>query len=209
MARKKKPKAYALTRGQFAGRRFRSEYAYRLALAKAKGLSSPREARQRPVAIYTDYALKELSREEAGARDRALEALAHMRRGFSLRRAASEAFTEPATVLRYAGSAIRYDDRGRVVAKPRDRLVRAMRVLTTTGVKDLFVTDSRTASLLGEFASALAAFKRTGQLRELRRFRRRVISVGKVQYRLQTEPMVLRQLLDADALSYELYQHGV
>jgi len=99
---------------------------------------------------------------DSTARERSLDALALRRRGYSLRRAADLARTDPRTVRHHVGSALRKEG-GRWVARPFDRIPREMTVLTSSGPEVVIVRDSRTASLFAEHANAVARLHRAGR----------------------------------------------
>jgi hypothetical protein len=138
--------------------------------------------------------------------ERSLDALALRRRGYSLRRAADLARTDPRTVRRHAGSALRKEG-GRWVASPFDRIPREMTVLTPSGPEVVIVRDSRTASLLAEHANAVAGYIERGDEAPLRRLRRRSIQIRGQPVVLATDPVRLDRLAAGGELHYELYRH--
>ena len=139
-------------------------------------------------------------------RERSLDALALQRRGYSLRRAADLARTDPRTVLRHAGVAFRKEG-GRWTARPFDRIPREMTILTASGPLVMTIRDSRTASLLAEHANAAAAYIEQGDEEPLRRLRRRRVQVRGQLVVLATDPVRLDQLAAGGELHYELYRH--
>ncbi len=127
---------------------------------------------------------------QRAAYDRALDALARMRsEGLSLPHAAKEAGTTPAVVRKYVSSALR-TSRGRVTAKPSDRLYRRMTVITPEGPTLVEVRGSRSASLIGKHANAVRKFVETGDVRDLRKFRGETVG----GHTLATDPDTLQQL---------------
>ncbi len=177
---------------------------------KRQAAKSPRRtrgARVRPLPIRQPWELERLSELEIHARERALEVLSNMRRfGWSLTHAARQALIDRDTVKRYAGTALRTDASGRYRPTGKDRLLRQMNVLTTTGRKVLDVQDSATASFVGEYMNGVREFLKHGNWRVLRPFRR-PITVGRIRYYLEIDAVALRQYADAQELSYELYPH--
>lgn len=131
-----------------------------------------------------------------------------MREGQSLSRAARELGTSPDTVLRYAGSALQRDRRGRWQAKPTDHLYRRMRWLDSQGLTSVEPANSREASKLSAYWRAIEAFE-DGELGPLRRFQRmRLRTRQKASLRFITDPHELERLGYAGQLSYEdLYEH--
>ncbi len=207
MTRPHRRRPYTPSRGRLAGQRFATEYAYRKALAATRGLRSLREARDEPIPVFTPQDFERLTEEQRESRRRILNTLADMRsHGWSLTRAARENHTEMATVRRYVGTALRRDRSRRRVPKSVDRLVRRLLVHTEQGDKVLDLTDSRQATLVADHANALRQFSRTGDPRVLAPFRRRVLQIGKVKYRLVTAPAEAERVVLADRGESEIYQ---
>jgi hypothetical protein len=143
---------------------------------------------------------------DSTARERSLDALALQRRGYSPTRAAHLARTDPRTVRRYVGSALRKEG-ARWVARPFDRIPREMTVLTSSGPEVMTIRDSRTASLIAEHANAVAAYIELGDEGPLARLRRKEIQVGGRRVPLATDPVRLDRLAAGGELHYELYRH--
>ena len=143
---------------------------------------------------------------DSTARERSLDALALQRRGYSHTRAAHLARTDPRTIRRQVGSALRKEG-GRWAPRPFDRIPREMTVLTPSGPKVVTVRDSRTASLLGEHANAVATYIETGDEEPLRRLKRRVIRIRGQPIVLETDPVRLDRLAAGGELHFELYRH--
>lgn len=140
-------------------------------------------------------------------RERALDVLALMRRdGLSLRHASDLARTDPRTVRRHAGPALRPAGR-RWAATPYDRLRRDMVALTPTGPLEVTTRDSRTARLLGEHLNAVATYVETGNEDPLRALSRTVIRIRGQPVRLETDPQRLERLANGGELHFELYRH--
>lgn len=138
-------------------------------------------------------------------RERALDALALARRGYSLRRAADLARTDPRTVRRHAGQAFRKEG-ARWAPTPYDRIAREMTALTPAGPEPVVVRDSRTASLLAEHANAVARYVELGDEDGLRALRRTEIRIRGQPVRLETDPIRLDRLARGGELHYELYR---
>jgi hypothetical protein len=89
---------------------------------------------------------------ETEARERALAALARMRReGRSLRAAATAEGTSPGTVKRYVGSALRQEPGGHYRPTPRDRIVRELLFPMASGDLPVRTRSSQDATMLSEF----------------------------------------------------------
>ena len=190
---------YTPKSGAFAGRTFHSERQYRNALARRKGFSSWHH-QQRSRAPATSFrSIKALRPSERAARARSLEAVSLMRRdGLSLNAAAKRAGTTPNTVLRHAGPALQRE-RGRVRAKPGDRMVRTMTMLGPQGAVSVNVRGSRQASLIAGHWAAVQRYLSTGEDSELLRFEG--LSVSGVDF--ETDPDVLDELAAIGELDFE------
>lgn len=139
-------------------------------------------------------------------RERSLDVLALQRQGYSLRRASDLARTDPRTVRRHVGSALRKEG-SRWAASPFDRIPREMTVLTAAGPEVMTIRDSRTASLIAKHANAARAYVALGDEEPLARLRRKEIRVGGRKVRLATDPGRLDRLAAGGELHYELYRH--
>jgi hypothetical protein len=130
---------------------------------------------------------------ESEDRERALAALALMRREkLSLRAAARAWETDPKTVRRFVGSAIRKDGRGRYQARAFDRIPRTLNFPTENGTIPLTVRDSRTASRIGKYLNAVR--NRSGDTSSLHPFKNKSFRVSGVVYRFVTDPDSLERL---------------
>jgi hypothetical protein len=121
-------------------------------------------------------------------RERALDALALTRRGFSLRRASELARTDPRTVRRHAGQAFRKEG-ARYRPTPFDRIPRETTVLTTRGPEVHVIRDSRTASLIAEHTNAAGRYVERGDDSRLRRLPRRRFRVNGEDIDLAVDPV--------------------
>jgi len=124
-------------------------------------------------------------------------------RGLSLARAAREAGTTPRTMRRHLGRALTHDARGRIIATKYDRLPRTLRFVTATGLTELTVRDSRTASHIARYMAAVNQYLTTGDRQALRHFRGKSIRTGKVGYPFITDSKTLERLAFAGEVSFE------
>jgi hypothetical protein len=154
-------------------------------------------ARRKTSVVRSRADLTGLSPREREARARSLDALRIMRRdGRSLSRAARLAGTTPGTVRRYTAGAMERSKGGRFTARPGDRLLRVMNVLSTDGHVTAVVRGSRGASLVAEHANATQRYLATGDIKVLAPFKgKRVAGLT-----LETNP----DRIEAFALSGEL-----
>lgn len=195
---------YSPRRGRFAGQTFTSERQYRNALARAKGYASWSAQQRVRRSAGSVAAIRHLRPAEGQARDRALDALQLMRReGLSLARAAQLTGTTPNAVHRHAGRALEQTGSGTYRVKPYDRLVRQIRFLTREGVIVLPVRDSRSASTIARYMSAVDHYLRTGDDSRLRRFRGKGVWVEKRFRPFLTDLDLLDHLANAGEVSFE------
>jgi hypothetical protein len=93
---------------------------------------------------------------EKEARTRALRALAAMRRGDTLSRAARDNGVTVRTIRRYVGSALVQDrPGGRIRAMKSDRLVRYLQIPGPDGPRDVNVRGSKAASKFAKYKAAI------------------------------------------------------
>jgi len=151
--------------------------------------------------ILTPAQWAALGSAERLAHDRALEALSLMRgEGLPLAEAAKLAGTTPETVRQYMGEALTRDPKGRVVARPSDRLYRRMRVLTKpAGPKDLDIRSSRDATVVGKHWNAVKHHLSTGDERPLAAFK----NVKVAGHFLETDPDTIEAWASRGELDFE------
>lgn len=128
-----------------------------------------------------------------------------MRRGYSKRRAADLARTDPRTLDRHVRQALRKVG-GRWRPTPYDRIPREMTVLATDGPRVYVIRDSRTASLIAEHANAAGRYAERGDDSRLRRLPRHRIRVNGEDVDLAVDPVRLDRLAAGGELHYELYR---
>lgn len=137
-------------------------------------------------------------------RERSLDALAQMRHGSSRRVATRAARTDPRTLHRYVGSALRKSG-GRWKPTPFDRIPRQMNVLTPTGPVLLVIRDSRAASKVAAQGRAIARYRDKADEQLLRELGRSSVTVGGHTYHLQLDTDTLDRLIEGAELHYDLY----
>jgi hypothetical protein len=146
--------------------------------------------------------LSKLPARSREARQRAIRALAAIRRGMSISHAARENQVTPRTIKRYAGSALVQARRGgRIRAAKNDHIVRPLTVAGPRGPIDIDVNSLKTAS---EFAKYKAAVNRwlEGDANALADWRgKRIAGID-----LVTDGKLLKELADKDLLPYSLYR---
>jgi hypothetical protein len=148
------------------------------------------------------------ARSQTAAYQRSLDALSRMRRdGLTLKPAAKQAGTTPATVRRNVPSALTVGPDG-ITARPTDRLYREMRFLDSRGLTTVTVNSSRTATEIAEYMNAVERYLNTGDQTDLRQFRGRTItdSAGR-SHRFITNTNTLDRFAGAGEARFEsIYQ---
>lgn len=124
----------------------------------------------------------------------------------SLTQAAIETGIDPHTVTRLGKSALRKRKNGTYIARRSDKLLRILTVPTADGLRETITRDSRQASQLGRYWSAVAKYLQTGDASKLEKFSRKRKTVrdasGK-KIRLLFDTSKLDELGSAGALSFE------
>ena len=143
---------------------------------------------------------------ERYARERALAALARMRRErLSLTAAAKAEGTNPRTIARYVGSALtRGGKRGKFRATASDRLHRDLNFTTVQGDKPITVYGSRVASRIAEYNNAIRRYlNERGDTSALGHLRGESFRAGGETHYFITDPAQLSLLANAGALRIE------
>jgi hypothetical protein len=107
-------------------------------------------------------------------------------------------------VQQRAPSALRKLRNGRWVARPHDRLLRVLVIATRKGLREVGVRDSRQASLLGKYWTAVERYRDTGDASALKEFHGKyIIDTDGKRHRFLTDLRVLDHLGAAGVLSFE------
>ncbi len=172
--------------------------------ARRKKFLLRRRRRLSAKVVRTARQFDALSRSERVAYRRVLDALSLIRHDkLSLAKAALQAGTTPVVVMKYTRTALRRNRRGRIAAKPADRLYRPMRVLTADGLQDVGIRGSRAASVIGEHWNATRKYLETGDESGLRAFSD-TFPGGK---RLATDPAFIDREARRGELDFEDIYH--
>jgi hypothetical protein len=143
-----------------------------------------------------------LSERSFAARDRALHALADMRRGASPFEAARDNGVTVRTIKKYVGSALLQDrPGGRLRATRSDRLVRYLQIPGLHGPIEIKVHGSKEASDAASYKAAINRFLR-GDRHALAPWHGKKIA----GVELITAGPTLKSLADTDLLPYSLYR---
>ena len=167
-------------------------------MAKTKARPKTRQAR--------GPAQRSRSRATAEAERRAVRALSLMRKGLSRAQAARRAGTTPRTIQKYAKPAIRKRD-GVYQALPVDQMRRPMRFLTEQGITVVDVRNSRSATRLSLYWSAVDHYLLTGDRSRLRPYVGKYLRASGHRHPYITDPILLSRLAEAGEVSFEdLYE---
>jgi hypothetical protein len=137
--------------------------------------------------------------------DQAVQVPGLMRtRGLSLRNASQEVGLRPHMVLSLVRSAFRKRPNGRYVAKRIDRHLRVLVIPSKRGLREIVVSDSRKASLVGEYWAALDRYLVRGDASGLEGFKRkRIRDANGKQIPLLTDLDELKIQASAGVLRFE------
>lgn len=169
--------------------------------AKAKKSNRAPRKRVQPRTVDQYYAMSRRLREQW---DLAVQVPAEIRAyGTSLPQASRRFGVSPKTVLRLVGSAFA-KKRGRYHVKPTDRLLRVLVIPSQKGLREVATRDSREASLIGEYWSAVEKYLARGDASALNKLRRKtVIDPNGRRIRLLTNVEELKRQASAGALHFE------
>jgi hypothetical protein len=128
-----------------------------------------------------------------------------MRRdGLSLTEASCDVGIRPETVRRHAGSALRKTKSGKYEARASDSMLRVLVVPALGGPAEIVTRDSRSASIVAEYANAVQTFLQTGDDSELQQFRgEHIIDAEGKRIPLLTDLDELERLGAVGVLSFE------
>jgi hypothetical protein len=202
---KYKSGVYTPKSGKYAGTSFPSYRQYLNARARDVGFPSF-SAQGRAGATTSQVAIAGLSKAEKDEYGYALGVLRRMRRnGETLTQAAAAERIDPSIVRKHANRYL-INRNGEIYATNRDRLIRPMIVLTPVGPMDIFIKDSRTASLNGAYWNAVLTYRDTGDDSGLKQFKGKGITSNGVYYPFITNTDLIDQLGDAGGLDVsEIY----
>jgi hypothetical protein len=169
-----------------------------------KVIRSRKSARHKLVVPRTAKQYFSMSRKDQDAWDRTVQVPAKMRDGLSLPEAAKESGITRSQVLHRIPTALRKTRNGRYVAKASDRLLRILPIPSKGGLIEIALRDSRQASLIGEYWSAVDRYLSTGSASGLSKFKRiRIRDASGKRIRLLTDLDELRRQGSAGVLRFE------
>ena len=170
---------------------------------KHKSKQRRRAARSKPPRTAAQYFAKP-PRQRASLVKTAHVLTAMRRDGLSLKEAARENGIMPETVQRHAGSALRKTKGGKYEARASDSMLRVLLVPAVGGPAEIVTRDSRSASILAEYANAVQVFLQTGDDSELQQFHgQHLIDADGKRIPLLTDLDELERLGAVGVLSFE------
>jgi hypothetical protein len=132
------------------------------------------------------------------------QAVTEVRAGASLRQASRKFDLDPRKVSRLARPALRKLRNGRWAAKTDDRLLRVLVIPTRKGLYEVGMRDSRQATRLAKYWTAVDRYRDTGDASALQEFRgKHIIDARGKRVRLLTNLGKLDRLGSAGVLSFE------
>jgi hypothetical protein len=167
---------------------------------KQRSASTPRRKFIGPKTVEEFFAMSEKDQElwkNVG------QAVTEVRAGVSLRQASRKFDLDPRKVSQLARPALRKLRNGRWAAKAHDRLLRVLVVPTRKGLREIGTRDSRQASQLGKYWTAVDTYRDTGDASALRGLKvKHIIDASGKRIRLQLQfAKSMRLCLSASCLS--------
>ena len=136
-----------------------------------------------------------ISRKDLNQREKSLEVLRKVRNGESLSNASRELHTSPETVIKNTNAFRKV--RGKWIPKSQDRISRVMSFNENGKQSWVEIRDSRTASRIGKYNSAVGEFLRTGNTDVLKSFTKPFKDAdGKLHY-FETDPDKLFEIAES------------
>jgi hypothetical protein len=169
-----------------------------------KRRSSPRSAKQRLIQPRSVEEFFAMSKDNQDLWGDIGQIVTEMRDGASRRKASQKFGRDPRIVQQLARPALRKLRNGRWAARTYDHLLRVLVIPTRKGLSEIGVPDSRQASLLGKYWTAIERYRDTGDASALREFRgKSIVDAGGKRVRLLTTLHELDRLGSAGVLSFE------
>ena len=147
----------------------------------------------KPRPVY-ERSWSEITKRELRIREKSLEVLRKVRNGKSLTEASKELHTTPETVIKNTGAFRKV--KGKWIAKSQDRISRIMSIYENGKQSWIDVRDSRTASRIGKYNSAVNEFLRTDNTNLMKPFRKPFMDAqGKLHY-FEIDPDKLYEIVE-------------
>ena len=127
-----------------------------------------------------------ITKRELRIREKSLEVLRKVRKGLSLTDASKELHTKPETVIKNTNAFRK--TKGKWIAKSQDCISSIMSIYENGKQSWIEVKDSRIASKIGKYNSAVNEFLRTGDIKVLKPFRRPFRDAQEKLHLFETNP---------------------
>jgi hypothetical protein len=127
-----------------------------------------------------------ITKRELRIREKSLEVLRKVRNGKSLTEVSRELHTTPETVIKNTGAFRKV--KGKWIAKSQDRISRIMSIYENGKQSWIEIRDSRTASRIGKYNSAVNEFLRTGNTDVLKSFRKHFRDANGKKHYFEADP---------------------
>jgi len=143
---------------------------------------------------------------QAKQRKKALEVLKEVRNGKSLTKASKELHIKPETVIKHTNAFKKV--KGRWIAKSQDRISRIVSIYENGKQEWIEVRDSRTASRIGQYNSAVNEFLMTGNEDILKQFKKPFKEANGKQHHFETDPEKLNEIVESqeEGEFFEIYK---
>ena len=148
----------------------------------------------------------ELTRRERILREKSLDVLRKVRNGRSLSKTSRELHIKPETVIKHTNAFIK--SKRKWIAKSQDRISRVMSIYENGKQEWIEIRDSRTASKIGKYNSAVNQFLSTGDEDVLKPFEKPFRDAkGELHY-FETDQDKLNEIAESqeDLEFYEIYK---
>lgn len=136
----------------------------------------------------------EITKRESNIRKKSLDVLVKVRNGKSLTEASRELHTTPETVIKNTGAFRKI--KGKWIPKSQDRISRIMSIYENGKQSWIEIRDSRTASRIGKYNSAVNEFLRTGDANVLKPFRKPFKDANGKKHYFETDPDKLYEIAE-------------
>jgi len=147
-----------------------------------------------------------ITKRELNTRAKSLEVLRKVKNGQSLSKASRELHIKPETVIKHTNAFIK--SKGKWIVKSQDRISRVMSIYENGQEEWIEIKDSRIASRIGKYNSAVNQFLRTGNEDVLKQFIKPFKdSKGNLHY-FETDPDKLNEIAESleEPEFYEIYK---
>lgn len=148
----------------------------------------------------------ELTNKERRLREKSLDVLRRVRNGESLTKVSKELHIEPKTVVKNTNAFKKV--RGKWIAKSQDRISRVMSIYENGKQSWIEIKDSRIASKIGKYNSAVNEFLRTGNINVLKPFKKPFKDANGKEHYFEVNPDKLYEIAESqeEPEFYEIYK---